>query len=265
MTVSKTLAVALVATLAWLVQAPAASAAPGGNSGATITGEFADSCTDFSAHSSKDISHVEIHYADGGSVKDETTTSPDFSIAADEEIDSVIVKSGTTSETFTCTISNSPPKAVLEIETPPVAPGETEDLDYCMFVPASETTPTYLGCFVESPRTAWTHFGTSPDEYIFWGFCADHPDRYTCETSLEFTFRGTSSSDPDGDLVSWSIDFGDATSASGDWTTDLPTALAHTYSAPFPEPFTITLTVTDTAGQSDSETMTMFLVSLNPV
>jgi hypothetical protein len=42
----------------------------GSNSAATITASFADSCRDFSAHSSKDISYVEFHYVDGDVVKE---------------------------------------------------------------------------------------------------------------------------------------------------------------------------------------------------
>ncbi len=72
------LVVALIALLAWTVPAEGAEK---GKSAATITATFAESCTDFEAHSSKDISHVEIHYADGAVVKDENIDSPDLSIA----------------------------------------------------------------------------------------------------------------------------------------------------------------------------------------
>lgn len=94
-----TLAVALIATLAALVAADAAGAS---NSAATITASFGDSCTDFDAHSSKDISHVEIHYADGEVVKDEAIDGPDFSIDGGETVEFAIVKSGTTAERFDC-------------------------------------------------------------------------------------------------------------------------------------------------------------------
>src|SRR5688500_7090210 len=91
-------AVALV-LLAWSAVALAAS---GGNSIATISGSFADSCRDFTAHSSKDISHVELRYADGRVVKDETIEKPDYSLdgAVGDELGSATVKSGTTTETF---------------------------------------------------------------------------------------------------------------------------------------------------------------------
>lgn len=96
-----TLVLALIAMLAWAV---AAEAAGTGNSAATITASFGDSCGDFAAHSSKDISHVEIHYADGRVLKDESVDGQGFSLdgVATDAIASVIVKSGTTAEAFGC-------------------------------------------------------------------------------------------------------------------------------------------------------------------
>jgi hypothetical protein len=93
------LAVALIVTLASTV---AAAGAKGGNSAATITASFGDSCTSVEAHSSKDISHVEIHYTDGRVVKDEAIDDPDLSIDAGDEVDFAIVKSGTTAQRFDC-------------------------------------------------------------------------------------------------------------------------------------------------------------------
>ena len=101
-----------VVLLAWLGAAPGAMAVPGGgNSAATITGSFADSCRDFTAHSSKDISYVELHYASGSVVKDESIISPDWAIDGGPggEIDFANVKSGTTNEEFACEPSNAAP------------------------------------------------------------------------------------------------------------------------------------------------------------
>ena len=71
----------LIAMLAWLAAAPAAQGpSEGRKSAATITGAFADSCRDFSAHSSKDISYVELHYAAGFDVKNESIDSHDHAI-----------------------------------------------------------------------------------------------------------------------------------------------------------------------------------------
>jgi hypothetical protein len=94
---------ALVMAASAIASPGAALAAPGnGNSAATITGSFGASCTDFEAHSSKDISHVEIHYTDGRVIKDEAVDAPDISIDGGDEITSVIVKSGTTAHAFEC-------------------------------------------------------------------------------------------------------------------------------------------------------------------
>ena len=120
------LALVLVATLAWVGAADAKRSSRGP---AMIAGSFSDGCRDFTAHATKlylhrdkDISYVEIHYADGRVVKDETVDSPDYSLdgAAGDEIHFAIVKSGTTSERFDCVQENSPPTARLEIKTPPV-------------------------------------------------------------------------------------------------------------------------------------------------
>lgn len=87
----------VMATAGW---PGAALAAPS----ATVAGSFSDSCRDFVAFSTKDISYVEITYADGRVIKEEDVDSADFSTDghAGDEIDSVIVKSGTTKEPFDC-------------------------------------------------------------------------------------------------------------------------------------------------------------------
>src|SRR5260370_10637470 len=93
------LTLGLVAILAWLASAPAALATPGGGkSAAAITASFADSCRDFAAHSSKDISYVDVQYVDGRRVKDESINIPDSAMdgSAGDEIEFAIVKSGTT-------------------------------------------------------------------------------------------------------------------------------------------------------------------------
>lgn len=214
-------------------------AAPGGNSAATITGSFTDSCRDLVAHSSKDISHVDIHYVDGRVVKDESTTTPDFAIDGDagDEIDFAVVKTGTTIETFACPRTNSPPTAILEINGP------------CGML--SDGT---LSCDIDQPRSIWA-WNQPGNGFVFWG--CNH-DQFCLGKPTDPAFRGTASTDPDGDIVSWSIDFGDGTSTGGSWTTDAPIELVHAY-PPFPDVFTIspvvTLTVTDSAGQTDSDAM----------
>ena len=43
------------------------------------------------------------------------------------------------------------------------------------------------------------------------------------------SFRGTNSTDPDGDIASWSVDFDDGTVATGAWTTTPPNDVTHEY------------------------------------
>jgi hypothetical protein len=261
--------VAAAAILALLGAPPLALAVPGnGNSAATITGSFADSCRDFTAHSSKDISHVELHYASGSVVKDESIDSPDWAIdgGPGEEIGFANVKSGTTTEELACEPSNAAPTALLEIQTPP--------------------EPTLLGCYDfwsgglacegSSPRTAWTNTDQIPDDGgtesgLFHWVCGWFTPWSQC--SWVMTFRGTGSSDPDGDLASWSLDFGNGTSVSGTWSSP-PAEVTHAYPPFFagctgvfngiPNICLVTLTVTDSAGQSATDTLPMGFVDLTP-
>jgi hypothetical protein len=246
------LVVALTA-LAWSTAALAGN----GNGAATITGSFADRCRDFTVHSSKDISHVVLQYADGRVAKDETIDLPDYAIdgGAGDEIDVAIVKSGTTRETFACPRTNSPPTALLEVKTP----------DICRTWPDG-----LVDCDGRTARTSWTHsivpaagfgivrfFCSWPDDQS----CVDHvmpcgqKDFYSlCQVT--YTYRGTSSTDPDNDIVSWSIDFGDGTSVSGDWATNPPTEVSHEYQihhCPTCSREPAILTVTDSAGHTDSD------------
>jgi hypothetical protein len=230
----------VLALIAILASSVAAEGAEPGNSAATITASFSDSCTDFEAHSGKDISHVEIRYADGRVVKDESIDSPDYSIDGDagDEIDSAIVKSGTTTERFDCAASNSPPGAVLEIKTP------------------AEPIGAFDGGLVFdglADRTDWTSADAVQFCFFFSctrvaGGCVPCPP-----DSMTVHLRGTSSTDRDGDIVSWSIDFGDGTfTGPRDWATDPPAEVSHTYPN---SPVTVALTVTDSAGQSGSDSM----------
>jgi hypothetical protein len=264
----------LVAILAWLVAAPAALATPGGgNSAATITASFADSCRDFATHSSKDISYVDFHYVDGRLVKDESISSHDYAIdgGAGDELAFAIVKSGTTSEQFDCVQSNDAPTALLEIQTPPL--DQTVEHCYDFFAGG-------LDCEQSSPRTDWTNTSQIPDVggnesgFLHWG-CGGFGDPSLC--SWTFTFRGIGSSDPDSDIASWSLDFGDGTSTSGSWGTAPPAEVAHEYATDASGHLNcngvvnsvsgvcvVILTVTDSAGQSDSDVMWMGFVDQTP-
>jgi hypothetical protein len=239
-----------------LVASAVSLAAPGRNSAATITGTFGDSCRDFAAHSSKDISHVEIHYADGRVVKDERIESPNHAIDGDagDEIEFVKVKSGRTTETFACPRTNGPPTAVLEVKTP----------ENCFTWADGQ-----VDCDGRTARTTWTHSTTALGYGVVSFFCG-WPDDQSCVEHampcgqldfyslcrLTYTYRGASSTDPDDDIVSWSIDFGDGASASGDWATNPPTEVSHeylTHHCPTCTRDPATLTVTDSAGNSDSD------------
>jgi hypothetical protein len=250
--------------------APAALAGHGhGNSGATITGSFADSCRDFTTHSTKDIRFVELHYQSGGVVRHHCIHGHDWSVdgGPGDEIDFAKVKSGTTLEEFVCEASNEAPEARLEIRTPPV----DQSLEHCY-----DFFSGGLACEQSSPRTDWTSTGQIPDSggtesgFFHWG-CGALTDPSLCPPTV--SFRGIGSRDADGDIVSWSLDFGDGTSASGTWSTP-PAAVAHAY-APSGTSCTavvngisnvcvITLTVTDASGQSDSDTMRMVFVDQTP-
>jgi hypothetical protein len=248
-----------VITLVW---SAAALAEQGGNSAATITGSFSDGCRDFTSHATKvgsqqgkDISYVELHYANGRVVRDETISSPDYAIdgAAGDEIDSAVVKSGTTTESFGCVLESRPPSAILEVETP-----------------ECNTWPDgFVNCSGQVARTTWSR-STTEFGYGFISFFCSWPDDQSCVDAVmpceqielysacrvTYTFRGTSSTDPDNDITSWSLDFGDGTSLAGDWTTNPPTEISHEYldrHCPTCSREPATLTVTDSAGQTDAD------------
>ena len=235
------LACALSSMLVLAVNGLAVSA----NSTTAITGTFSDSCRDFTTHSGKDISHVVIQFVDGRSVKNEAVGRRDLSIdgGSGDEIAVATVKAGTTRATFACTNTSRPPTAVLEIRTPPLATCALNN----------EVHPLCLG---SAERTDWSR----PQGGVI-GFAYEAPF-----PPMTFEFRGTTSSDPDNDIVGWSIDFGDGTSTSGNWSTEPPTVVTHTYAG-----FDVlsgmpsaTLTVIDGTGESATDTLTLFVVDITP-
>jgi hypothetical protein len=245
-----TLAFALAVTLAWT---SVAGARPD-NGGAAITGAFSDGCRDFAAHAESAISFVELHHADGRVVRDESVDGPDYALdgSAGDELERVLVKAGRTKKPFSCEAGSAPPTAVLELETPAV----DQTVQHCYDFGG-------LLCQVSSPRTTWTATSAIPAPGLFmWGCGAFVP----CPATFSVDFRGTSSSDPDGDLASWSLTFGEGTSAGGAWSAAPPARVSHVYgrdlsACRFPSgPCVIVLTVTDAAGQSDSETVEMAVV-----
>jgi hypothetical protein len=261
-------ATAWLAILVWLGGAASAPAVPGSRScSATITGSFADACREFTAHSTKDISYVELHYANGRVVRRRSINRRDWAIdgGPGDEIDLARVKSGTTIEEFACEPANTAPTARLEILTPPI----DQTVDTC------QNWTDGLLCEQSSPRTAWTSPGQIPPNgsapgFFLWG-CGGVTDPSLCGWTVHF--RGIGSADPDGDVVSWSLDFGDGRSARGT-VGGPPSDLAHAF-APggtacvggvgVPDHVCIvTLTVTDSAGQSDSDRLLMVFLDQSP-
>ena len=261
MNAPRTVRLALGLAVVALVWSAAAFADRGGNSAATITGSFSDGCRDFTSHATKvgsqqgkDISYVELRYADGEVVRDETIASPDYSIdgAAGDEIDFAVVKSGTTTERFDCVLQNSRPTAILEVKTPE-----------CFTWPDG-----LVDCDGRIARTTWSHSATDLGYGLVRFFCG-WPDDQSCvdhvmpcelvelysACRVTYTFRGTSSTDPDNDIASWSLDFGDGTSVAGDWATNPPTEITHEYldrHCPTCSREPATLAVTDSTGQTDT-------------
>lgn len=218
---------------------------------ATITGGFGDSCRDFAAHSSKDISHVELHYGDGRVAKDEAITSPDYSLdgGAGDEIALAVVKSGTTTQSFTCE-SGRPPTAVLEIRL----------TSSCAVYGASN--PFY-----------WCTEGVANDQRTVYVDPGDKLVQFICDLTTEnlcttVSFRGSNSTDPDNDITSWTVDFDDGTVASGDWNTAPLADVTHGYD---PRAGTcsggycdVTLTVTDSGGRAHTDTVTLVFIDGSP-
>jgi hypothetical protein len=238
----------LVAALLFPTAAHAASKA-------TIAGAFADSCRDFTAHSSKDISHVEIHHADGLVVKDEAVTTPDYAVdgGPGDEIDVAVVKSGTTTRRFTCE-SGGAPTAVLEIRLTPA----------CSEPYTSSLGETFYWCTDGQPNDQRTVF-VDPGDLRVDLLCDFTTENLPCTT---VSFRGTNSTDPDDDIASWSVDFDDGTVATGGWTTTPPNDVTHEYhprTAMCSNAFCqVTLTVTDAGGRTDTDTVTLVFVDATP-
>src|SRR5688572_26983756 len=183
MKMQRFLAVSVVAMT--LAHAPAAV---GRNSEATIVAAFSDSCRAFVARSSKDISHVQLHYLDGRVVKDETIGLPAYALddGPGDELELAIVKSGTTSTMFECGTQNRPPVARLEIATP-----ADRTIEGCY-----EFFAGGLVCEQSTPRDGWISADQVPatgggaSGILHWG-CGALTDFSQCP--FTFNFRGIGS------------------------------------------------------------------------
>lgn len=238
--------VALTATLAYAVPAQAGPQA-------TIIGTFADACRDFTAHSTKDISNVVLHRADGRVVKDEAIAAPDYSIdgGVGDEIVTSVVKSGTTTKRFTCD-QGSAPVAVLEIRLSP----------NCQpYTPPSTGEPFY-----------WCHDGTNNSQRTVFVDPGDLNVQLGCLPAdalcFAVTFRATNSTDPDGDIAGWSIAFDDGGIAEGGWAATPPDEVTHEYAAAWQACATaychITLTVTDSQGRTATDSVGLAFFDITP-
>jgi hypothetical protein len=243
------IATALVAAAATVAPAPV-GAAPG----AAITGTFAESCRTFLAHSSKDISHVQVHYADGRVVKDEAISSPDYALqgSTGDEITSIVVKSSTTMTSFSCTPRSSAPTAYLEILV-------HEGCD-----PDGFGSPPYMLCHAAAPRSVWARPGGVSEGNIQIGVTREAD----VLPQVTWSFRGTTSSDPDNDIANWTIDFGDGSPPiGGSWTISPPVEVTHTFASCLENvacTVTVGLTVTDAAGQRATDTLTIHFFDTTP-
>ena len=194
-------------------------------------------------------------------MKDEGIATHDYTVdgGQGDELEIAIVKSGTTSSLFECGRENRPPAARLEMATP----AANGTLEGCFDFFAGG-----LICEQSAPRTGWTSADQVPDNGgsdtgLFHWACGALTDISQCPFTL--TFRGIGSADPDGDIILWTLDFGDGTSTGGSWAAAPPVQIAHEY-----DRFgcfdicVITLTVTDSTGQSDSVSLRMVFMDVSP-
>ncbi len=240
-----------VAALAILLLPNAAAACPR----PSISGTFADSCRDFAAHSSRDITRVELRYADGRVHVPGGVSGRDYAVdgGSGDEIASASVTSARTTRTFTCE-SGRPPSALLEVR---LSPG-------CSQPRTSGSGETTYWCTDGLPNDQRT-VHVDPGDLRVDLLCDFTTENLPCTT---VSFRGTGSSDPDGDLASWSVEFDDGTVATGDWATSPPLDVTHEYhplvTSCSDSVCNVTLTVTDSGGRTATDALTLIFVDATP-
>jgi len=160
------------------------------------------------------------------------------------ELATVTVKSGTTSQSFVCQSGRSP-VAVLEVRLEPTA---------CVHHVESDGYE-YLWCPGGTPGDGGELVDTGGLDV--WFNCDLTGGGWECRT---FSVRGTSSTDPDDDITGWSIDFCGEAIVTGAWVTSPPTEVTHLNSG-FCD---VTLTVTDAAGNIDTDRVGIGIVDATP-
>ena len=125
-----------------------------------------------------------------------------------------------------------------------------------------------LVCEQSTPRDGWISADQVPatgggaSGILHWG-CGALTDFSQCP--FTFNFRGIGSGDPDGDIVLWSLDFGDGTSTGGSWEVAPLANIAHEYTRDACSNIcAVTLTLTDSMGQSGSASIRMGFVDQTP-
>jgi len=139
------------------------------------------------------------------------------------------------------------------------------DFDGDTVVDSTEPNPTYRydqpGLYTVS-LTVYETDGDNDTETkidyinINWPPIADTGGSYTAEEGVTITFDGSGSYDPDGDVISYSWDFGDGQTSSEQNPTHMYTH-DHTYP--------VTLTVTDDNSATDADTTTATVTDTAPV
>jgi hypothetical protein len=107
----------------------------------------------------------------------------------------------------------------------------------------------FFSCSAAEPRTLWR---TLTNGMAFACDAGQPPgtDFDTCPNTIAYRGTGTT-----GDILSWTLDFGDGTSAGGSWTTNPPSEVTHLYPHPFTDVWTVTLTVIDSQGQTSTDSL----------
>ena len=125
---------------------------------------------------------------------------------------------------------------------------------------AFSSNETIIHCPVVYPEREQAKFQSKPVLHIFSHICSERIPRAsftyspeTPESGEHVIFDGSSSSDPDGEIVSYEWDFGDGSTDSG-------SIVSHVFTTP--GTYTVNLTVTDNDGMTDSLSIIVEILQL---